>query len=142
MQNWQHFSEPEFALGFQYPLITPQGHTVEKAERRKADAIRIHFTSKGSREVYFEISKFHRLSPSVEYQQHKEILEKRAEGFVVSELKEIHWLSQSAYEYSLKWGQGRRIVRLIQVENELYRFLYDPKSPLNARILLTIQWTY
>ena len=136
------FTDPRFVLGFQYPPITPQGHLVERAERQREAAIHIHLTSKDSPELYFEITKYINLPPEAEYQQHKENLEKRPERFVVSDLKEIQWLSQPAYEYSLKWGQARRIVRLIQVENDTYRFLYDPKSPLNARILLTIQWKY
>jgi hypothetical protein len=142
MQNWPHFSNPEFALGFQYPQSTPHGHIVEKVERREEGAIRIHFTSKDSRELYFEISKYDHLSPQVEYQRHKENLETRPEQFVVSELKEIRWMSQPAYEYSFRWSQGARIVILIEADNTTYRVIYDPYSPLNVQILSTLQWRY
>ena len=114
MQNWPHFSNPEFALGFQYPQTTTQGHSIEKAEQRDEGAIRIHFTSKDSRELYFEITKYDDLSPQVEYQRHKENLEKRPDQFVVSELREIRWMSQPAYEYSIRWPRGTRTVMLIE----------------------------
>jgi hypothetical protein len=142
MQNWQHFANPRFALGFMYPSLTPQGHIVERAERQGDEVIRVHFTSKDSHELYFEMAKYINLSPPVEYQRHKESLEKRPDRFIVSELKEIRWLSQSAYEYSLKWKQGTRTVRLIEADNVTYRILYDPYSPLNVQVLSTVQWTY
>gem|GEM_PF-5488940 len=50
-------------------------------------------------------------------------------------------MAQPAYEYSFKWKHGARIVRLIEIENATYRILYDPSSPLNARILSTLRWT-
>ena len=142
MQNWQHFVYPGFALGFRYPQTTPQGHIVEKVESQGDEAIRVQFISKDSRELYFELTKYIDLSPQAEYQRHKESLEKRPDRFIVSELKEIRWLSQPAYEYSLKWKQGTRTVRLIEADNVTYRILYDPYSPLTVQVLSTVQWTY
>jgi hypothetical protein len=142
MQNWQDFADSRFALRFQYPKVTPQGHLVEMAESQAKDMVRIHFTSKDSREVYFEITQYYDFSAKMEYQRHKENLEKRPEEFVVTGLKEIPWMSQRAYEYSLDWSQATRVVRLIEIGDTLYRILYDPQSPLNLRILSTIQWRY
>lgn len=142
MKNWQHFTDSRFALRFQYPKVTPQGHLVEKAESQAQDRIRVHFTSKDSREVYFEITKYHNISAQMEYHEHKESLEKRPEGFLVSGLKEICWMSQRAYEYSIEWSQAARVVRLIEIGDSIYRVLYDPGSPLNLRILYTLKWMY
>jgi hypothetical protein len=142
MQDWQHFTDSRFILSFQYPPVTPQGRLVEIAERQEQDIIRIHFTSKDSREVYFEISKYDFLSPPTEYQRHKENLEKRGEGFVVSDLKEIRWMSQPAFEYSLKWSRGTRTIIMIEADSATYRALYDPFSPLNLQILSTLRWRY
>ena len=142
MQNWQHFVYPGFALGFRYPEITPQGHIAEKAETQDEERIRIHFTSKDSPELYFEITKYVHLPAQVEYQEHKEYLENRPGEYVVSDLKEIRWMSQRAYEYSIKWREGARIVMLIEADDSTYRVLYDPNSPLNVQVLTTIQWTY
>ena len=142
MQDWLHFSDPRFALGFQYPELTPQGHFVEGTESEEKDIVRVHFRSKDSREVYFEITKYQDLSAQMEYQRHKENLEKRPEGFAVGDLKEIRWMSQSAYEYSIKWSQAARVARLIENENTTYRILYDPYSPLNVQIFSTLQWRY
>ena len=142
MQDWLHFSDPRFALGFQYPEITHQGHFVEWTESEEDDFVRVLFRSKDSREVYFEITKYQDLSAQMEYQQHKDNLEKRPERFAVTDLKEIRWMSQPAYEYSIKWSQAARVARLIETENNTYRILYDPYSPLNVQILLTLQWKY
>jgi hypothetical protein len=142
MQNWQHFVYPGFALGFRYPQTTAQGHIVEKVESQTDEAIRVHITSKDSHELYFEITKYINLPAQVEYQEHKEYLENRPGEYVVSDLKEIGWMSQRAYEYSIKWHQGRRVVILMEADNATYRILYDPNSPLNAQILSTLQWTY
>ena len=142
MQDWQHFVDSRFAWRFQYPNVTPQGHLVEKAESQAQDMARIHFTSKDSREVYFEITHYYDLSAKMEYQRHKQNLEKRPEEFVVTGLKEIRWMSQRAYEYSIDWSQATRVVRLIEIGNATYRILYDPQSALNLRILSTLQWMY
>ena len=115
---------------------------VEKVESQVDEAIRLHFTSKESHELYFEITKYINLPAEVEHQKHKESLENRPGEYVVSDLKEIRWMSQPAYEYSIKWRQGARIVTLIETENTTYRILYDPNSPLNVQILSTLQWTY
>lgn len=142
MQNWKHFTDSRFALGFQYPEITPQGHSVQSTENQETELVRVHFRSKDSAEVYFEITKYQNLSAQMEYQRHKEDLEKRPEGFVLTELKEIRWMSQPAYEYFIKWSKARRVVMLVEADNSTYRVLYDPNSPLNVRILSTIQWRY
>lgn len=141
MQNWQHFVDTRFALGFRYPPTTPQGHPVEKTESQKDDVVRVHFTSKNSQELYFEVTKYFGLPAQVEYQQHKKSLEERTEEFVVSDLKEILWMSQPAYEYSIKWDNSARAVILLETDQATYRILYDPYSPLNIQILSTLQWT-
>ncbi|HET9909376.1 MAG TPA: hypothetical protein VFQ23_22200 [Anaerolineales bacterium] len=142
MQDWLHFTDSRIALALQYPKVTPQGNLVELDENHEQDTVRVHFRSTGSREVYFEITKYQDLSPQMEYEQHKENLERRPEKFVLTDFREIGWMSQPAYEYSLRWSQGSRVVRLIEFENSTYRVLYDPFSPLNVQILLTLRWTY
>ena len=142
MQNWQDFVYPGFALRFRYPQVTPQGHIVEKDESQIDEAIRVHFTSKESYELYFEISKYTALPAQAEHQKHRESLENRPGGYVVSDLKEIRWMSQPAFEYSIKWQEGARVVMLIEADNATYRILYDPNSPLNVQVLSTLQWAY
>ena len=114
---------------------------IDRGEIQEDESVRVLFASRDGRELYFEITKYFDLPVQVEYKRHKESLKKRLEQFSTSDLKEIRWMSQPAYEYSFKWNHGARIVRLIETENATYRILYDPKSPLNAQILSTIQWT-
>ena len=129
-------------LGFQYPETTPQGHFVEVTENQEENIVRAHFRSKDSHEVYFEITKYPNLSAQMEYERHKENLEKKPERVVVTDLKEIRCMVQTAYEYSLRWSRGSRIIRLIEIENVTYRILYDPKSHLNVQMLSTLRWKY
>jgi hypothetical protein len=49
--SWHTLALPTFALRFQYPDTTPDGHPVEM------DEVRLHVRSAGSTEVYFEVSR-------------------------------------------------------------------------------------
>jgi len=140
MDDWQEFRDAKFTLLFKVPEATPQGHFVDKTEGEQGESIRVHFTSRDSKELYFEVTKYEALTPQTEYQQHRTNLEKRFSKFSITELKEIDWKSLSAYEYSFEWDQGKRSIILVEWDHATYRFLYDPRSPLNLQVLSTVEW--
>jgi hypothetical protein len=140
IDDWQQFKDSRFSLRFKVPERTPQGRFVNKTESEQGDPIRVHFISQNSKELYFEVTKYERLSAQTEYQQHRANLEKRFSEFFITELKEMNWKSHSAYEYSFEWEQGKRSVILVGRNTDVYRFLYDPRSPLNLQILSTVEW--
>ena len=137
MQDWQLFKDSRFSLQFRYPPKTPQGHFVNKTESQQDKAVRVHFVSRDSQELYFEVTKYQALHAQDEYRQHRQDLEKRLDEFNIKDLEQITWKSLPAYEYSFKWSQGARSVILVERNGETYRILYDPRSPLNVQILST-----
>ena len=141
MQDWQLFKDSRFSLQFRYPPNTPQGYSVDKSESQQDDALRVHFISRDSQELYFEVTKYSALLARIEYQQHKAELEKRFSELVITESKEISWKSLPAYEYSFEWSKGTRSVILFERNGATYRILYDPRSPLNNQMLSTFEWT-
>lgn len=126
--DWQRV-----ALGrieFSYPDPTPKGHPVERKEDDRGDVQRIHLSSPESGELYFEASRFVGLTPEDEYARHRPYLEQRFGEGAVSAL--------AGDRYSFRWSDGERAVSLRRVGDETYRFIYDPRSPLNEEILLTV----
>ena len=132
-QNWQTFSYSKFALQFQYPETTPTGHPVE------IDDIRVHFRSKDSPELYFEVSRHLHHSAQEVYEREKAFVEKQLAESVVRALLPITIAGQLAFEFSFQWAGGERTVLLIEKQEALYRVIYDPRSPLNLEVLSTLE---
>lgn len=130
---WQTFTFPGFELQFQYPQTTPSGHAVDM------DEIRVHFRSRESPELYFEVSRHLHLSADAVYEREKGFIMDRLKECEVSALKPITFASQPAYEFSFRWTDGERAVILIEKQEYLYRVIYDPRSQLNLQVLATIQ---
>ena len=89
MDNWQEFKDSRFALLFKVPEVTPQGHIVDNTEGEQGESIRAHFTSRDSKELYFEVIKYEHLTTQAEHLQHQTNLEQRFSKFSTTELKEI-----------------------------------------------------
>lgn len=141
MSRWYEFRDSSFSLVFKYPESTPEGSTVEQTESSSGDLARVHFVSRDSGELYFEITKYRDLHPEQEYEQHSAALRKRFAKMSITDLQVSDWNSLVAYEYSFAWDQGVRSVILIERGDGLYRILYDPRSVLNVRLLSTVEWT-
>jgi len=142
ISEWQVFTHPVLQLRFSYPAVTPLGHAVEIEEQQSAESSRAHLISRPAREVYFEVGRYNDLSAQEEYVRHKSYLLQRFEGevFSISELQEASLGGQTAYRYVLEWSDRERVVLLAQRGNPVYRVIYDPRSPLNAQILGTLEF--
>jgi hypothetical protein len=140
MDHWKRFKDPRFGLVFEYPEETSQGHFVDKAESQQAGTVCTRLTSRDSKDLYFEVTKYQDLPAQMEYHQHRENLEQRFSELIITELKQIIWKSHPAYEYSFDWKQGVRSVILIERDDATYRILYNPRSLLNTQILSTVEW--
>lgn len=138
MEQWQLFADPRFKMHFHYPLTTPQGHTVEKVESQREDALRVHLASAGSHELYFEAMKLSDLTPQEEYQRHHADLVQRFVGLSITALQETRLGSRAAYSYRFTWSDKERAVILVHQERATYRIIYDPRSALNAQVLATV----
>lgn len=141
MQDWQLPKDSRFALQFRFPPTTSQGYPVDKTESQHDEGVRVHFFSRDSQELYFEVTRYYALRAQVEYEPHKVDLEKRLDEIRITDLEQITWKSLPAYEYSFVWNQGARSVLFVQRNGSTYRILYDPRSLLNIQVLSTLEWT-
>lgn len=137
-QSWKTFSVAEFGLKFTYPETTSRGHPIE------FDDIKIHIQSKGSRELYFEITRHLNVTAKEIYEREKDFVTKQL-GAKVSELKDSTFTSQTALEYNFTWTdkdlEKKRSVFFIHKEEALYRIIYDPHTPLSLEVLETLELT-
>jgi hypothetical protein len=127
-----------FGISFTYPDPTPQGHPIERKDDDRGDVQRIHLSSPSSGELYFEASRFVGLAPQGEYARHRPYLEQRFGEGSVTELSEAKLSERPAFRYGFEWTEGERAVLLLPVARDTYRFIYDPRSPLNEEILATV----
>lgn len=140
MEDWEIFDDPRFDLTFKYPSHTPDREAVERVETIQAGWLRVHVLAPKSREVYFEVTKYDSLSAEAEYQRHGEALPLQFDGLIITELQESTCASLPAYEYTFEWGQGKRVVILVERGEATYRLLYNPRFPVNLQILSTLEW--
>jgi hypothetical protein len=96
-------------------------------------------TSPGSAELYVELIRFRDLAPEDEYLSHRPFLEQRFGPAAVTELMQTTLHGLPAWSYGFRWEDGERSVLLLQVEDDTYRVIHDPRSPLNADVVATLR---
>jgi hypothetical protein len=96
-------------------------------------------TSPGSDELYVELIRFRDLAPEDEYLSHRPFLEQRFGPGAVTELTETTLRGLPAWSYGFRWEDGERSVLLLQVDDDTYRVIHDPRSPLNADVVATLR---
>jgi hypothetical protein len=138
-RDWQRLTRPGFKVELSYPVTTPQGHVVERADDERGDTQRVHLTSPGSTELYVELMRFGGTSPRDEYLQHRPHLEQRFGAGSVTELSETSLRGRAAWAYAFRWGEGERSVLLFDVDGDTYRVIHDPRSALNADVIATLE---
>jgi hypothetical protein len=132
--------EPGFRVALDFPSVTPQGHAVERvAVERPVGGRGVHVTSPGSAELYVELVRFRDLAPEDEYLNHRPFLEQRFGPGAVTELTQTTLGGIPAWSYGIHWKDGERSVLLLQVEDDTYRVIHDPRSPLNADVVATLR---
>ena len=96
-------------------------------------------TSPGSDELYVELIRFRDLAPEDEYLNHLPFLEQRFGPGAVTELTETTLRGLPAWSYGFRWDDGERSVLLLRVDDDTYRVIHDPRSPLNADVVATLR---
>jgi len=46
-----------------------------------------------------------------------------------------------SWTYGFRWEEGERAVLLLQVGNDTYRVIYDPRSELSREVIATLSIT-
>ena len=143
MEHWQTLSRPGLRLRLRYPSTTPQGHPVDVLDETRDGVVRVHLTSRGSVEVYFEVRRFFDLTPNAEYERARASLAERFAGddFAITSLTSTVAAGLPAHTYTFRWTDKARAVVLLPHSTALYRLIYDPLAPLNADLLATISLT-
>ena len=132
--------EPGFRVTLDFPSVTPQGHAVERvAVERPVGGRGVHATSPGSDELYVELVRFRDLAPEDEYVGHRPFLEQRFGAGAVTELTQTTVRGLPAWSYGIRWEDGERSVLLLGVDDDTYRVIHDPRSPLNADVVATLR---
>jgi hypothetical protein len=132
--------EPGFRVALDFPSVTPQGHAVERvAVERPLGGRGVHVTSPGSAELYVELVRFRDLAPEDEYLNHRPFLEQRFGPGAVTELTQTTLGGIPTWSYGIHWKDGERSVLLLQIEDDTYRVIHDPRSPLNADVVATLR---
>ena len=141
-EGWERYALAESAVAFSYPTVTPQGQTVEKVEERandhRGDIERVHLSSPDRHELYFEVMRFRDLAPQDEYASHRSYLEQRFGADAVTPLTETKFRNRPAWAYEISWPDHERSVRMVQLDDDTFRVIWNPRSALNAEILETL----
>jgi hypothetical protein len=140
---WQQFSDPDFALRWRYPAVTPEGHAVDRVDEERHGVRRVHLTSRDSLALYFEVRRYPALAPQAAYEGQRAELAQRFEheGFAITPLEATQFAGRPAFTYSFQWSQRARVALLVPEGPALYRLIYDPRSDLNAQVLATVEFT-
>ena len=123
---------PGSGLTFSYPATTPQGAPVV------LDDVRIHLQSRGTNEVYAEISQHRGVSAAELYEQERGFALERL-GATVDPLEETTFVGRPAWRYAFSFQGKRRVFVLIEDGDRLYRIVHDPESELSRAVAESVQ---
>jgi hypothetical protein len=140
MDNLVIFSNQKLPLTLEYPNPTPRGCRVTAREQSNDIGYRVHFTSDGSGEIYFEVGQYANLSISTAMDLFKKEVSERIHGLEIGELEELMFDSYPAYRFTIRWPGTERVITFLQKEDMVYRLIYDPSSPINGQILESVRF--
>ena len=142
MTTWQTYSPPSLALRWRYPNPSPAGQPVEVVEEQTDAFTRVHLLSADRDEVYFEVRRFTQAAVAADhYARHRASLETQFAGqaFAISDLTPAALAGRPAHGYTFRWADRERAALLVLIDGALYRFIYNPRSPVNPAILATVE---
>ena len=122
----------EAGIRLRYPAVTPGGHAVD------IDDLRLHLRSRGSDELYLEVSRHLGLDPRASWDRERAFVTERL-GATVDELEPAVFGGRDAFRYAFRWDGRERVVHLVVIGEWLYRVIHDPAAPLAPAVLATIE---
>jgi hypothetical protein len=140
--GWERCDLPGLGLSFRYPAVTPSGAPVE------LDDVRIHFQSRGTNEVYAEVSQHSGVSAADFFAREREFAVERL-GATVEPLEPTTFAGRSAWRYAFAFDGKRREFVLVEDGDRapvrarrrraprarcLYRVVHDPTSELSRAV--------
>jgi hypothetical protein len=141
MDEWQLFSDPRFALAFHYPDPTPDGKPITVRESEPGGAIRVHLMSVSSDEVYFEVTRYDGQTAESLYARLGNDLPMQIPAVQISPAEPVILAGAPALSGSFFWAENRRDFFMIDVNESVYRILYNPASVINREIMQTVKFS-
>ena len=140
MNAWITYSHQNFPVGLKYPNPTPLGNVVTINEQSGPSRFRAHFVSSGSDEVYFEVGSYVGLTVTQAIDDFLTDISGRFENLEVGEMERITFKNFSAHRFSIRWPGKERVILFIEKEDALYRIIHDPASPINGKMLDSLEF--
>ena len=130
--GWERCALPGLGLSFSYPAATTSGAPID------LDDVRIHLQSRGTDEVYAEVSQHRGVSAADFYELECGFARERL-GATVDPLEETTFAGRPAWRYAFSFQGKRRVFVLIEDGDQLYRIVHDPESELSRAIAESVE---
>ena len=130
--GWERCALPGLGVTFRYPAVTPSGVRVD------LDDVRIHLQSRGTNEVYAEVSQHYGVSAAAFYERERGFAVERLDA-TVDPLEETTFAGRAAWRYAFSFEGKRRVFVLIEDGDRLYRIVHDPESELSRAVAQSVQ---
>lgn len=131
--DWVTLDIAGSGIRLRYPVVSPEGQAID------VDQLRVHARTRGSREIYFEVSKEHGVTARQRYDRERQALERAPVAPQISELTPTTAAGREAYRFTATWPDRERVFTLIEKGGVLYRTVHDPGSPINEQIVATLE---
>ena len=131
--GWERCALPGLGVSFRYPAATPSGVPVD------LDDVRIHLQSRGTSEVYAEVSQHHGVSAADFYKRERGFALERL-GATVDPLEETTFAGRPAWRYAFAFDGKRREFVLVEDGERLYRVVHDPESELSRAVAESVEF--
>jgi hypothetical protein len=119
-------------VSFRYPAATPSGVPVD------LDDVRIHLQSRGTSEVYAEVSQHRGVSAADFYERERGFALERL-GATVEPLEPTTFAGRPAWRYAFAFDGKRREFVLVEDGDLLYRIVHDPASELSRTVAASVE---
>ena len=130
--GWKLCALPGLGVSFRYPAVTPAGAPVD------LDDVRIHLQSRGTNEVYAEVSQHRGVSASEFYERERGFAAERL-GATLEPLEPTTFAGRPAWRYAFAFDGKRREFVLVEAGDRLYRVVHDPESSLSRAVAESVE---
>jgi hypothetical protein len=130
--GWERCALPGLGVSFRYPAMTPSGVPVD------LDDVRIHVQSRGTREIYAEVSQHRGVGARDFYERERTFAVERL-GATVEPFEPTTFAGRPAWRYAFVFDGQRREFVLVEDGDLLYRVVHDPESELSSAVAASVR---
>jgi hypothetical protein len=138
--DWEHFAVPEFAFEFDYPLIDPDGRSVDVDRRSHPFGEAVHISTPDARTVYFELNRAASASAAAALAFLRRDVATRFDDAWFGEAHETTLAGVPALTVRFRFLDRWRWATFTDGLDPSYRVILDPRSTTNLQILGTLRY--